>query len=307
MTSRGGCAPSRTSRTFCRSRICTPAERAPSARTPIRSARWKNLKGPRPTARGPAARVPAAWGPSGSNPSGSGPPGSRSSRTTRLPVSPSQSSIASAEAIELTRACAELGVAGTLHVTPYYNKPTQEGLVAHFTAIADAVDLPIVLYNVPSRTSCDMAPETVATLARHRNIVGIKEATGDMHKAARIRELCPPPFAVLSGDDFSLLPFLSLGCDGVISVVSNVIPGELARLCAAARDGRMDEARALHFRQLALSRALFTVVNPIPVKAALAMLGLCGPAIRLPLVPLDPASAHGRAVAEALRTLAIEA
>ncbi|MCA9689795.1 MAG: 4-hydroxy-tetrahydrodipicolinate synthase [Nannocystaceae bacterium] len=225
----------------------------------------------------------------------------------RVPILAGAGANNTAEAIELTRACAELGVAGTLHVTPYYNKPTQEGLVAHFTAIADAVDLPIVLYNVPSRTSCDMAPETVATLARHRNIVGIKEATGDMHKAARIRELCPPPFAVLSGDDFSLLPFLSLGCDGVISVVSNVIPGELARLCAAARDGRMDEARALHFRQLALSRALFTVVNPIPVKAALAMLGLCGPAIRLPLVPLDPASAHGRAVAEALRTLAIEA
>ena len=159
------------------------------------------------------------------------------------------------KAVELARACKQLGAAGTLQVTPYYNKPTQDGLVAHFSAIAEASELPVVVYNVPGRTGVDLLPETVATLARHRRIVGIKEATGDMVRISRIRELLGPdhPFDLLSGDDFTLLPFLALGGHGVISVTSNVAPAWLANLCHAAAAGRWDEARALHYKQLPLA------------------------------------------------------
>lgn len=191
----------------------------------------------------------------------------------RVPVLAGAGSNSTQEAIELARACKELGVAGTLQITPYYNKPTQQGLIAHMTTIADTVGLPVVVYNVPGRTCVDMLPETVAELAKHPNIVGIKEATGDMTRAARIRELCGNDFALLSGDDHTLLPFLAVGGDGVISVGSNCAPALFARLCKAAREGRWDEARELHYRQLPLSRALFAVTSPIPIKTAMAMLG----------------------------------
>ncbi|MEZ4448886.1 MAG: 4-hydroxy-tetrahydrodipicolinate synthase [Nannocystaceae bacterium] len=220
----------------------------------------------------------------------------------RVPVIAGAGSNCTREAIELAQACRELGADATLQVAPYYIKPTQAGLVAHFTAIADAVDLPMVVYNVPSRCSCDMLAETVATLARHRNIVAIKEATGDMTRAARVRELCGPDFSLLSGDDFTLLPFLAVGGDGVISVTGNLIPQVFSELCRAAREGRWADARALHELQLPLTRALFTVSNPIPVKAAMAMRGRCRPDMRLPLQSLDPDSPEGRLVAEALRT-----
>lgn len=219
----------------------------------------------------------------------------------RVPVIAGAGSNCTREAIELTEACRELGADATLQVAPYYIKPTQEGLVAHFTAIADAVPLPMVVYNVPGRTACDIKAETVARLARHPNIVAIKEATGDMIRASRVRELCGPDFSLLSGDDFTLLPFLAVGGDGVISVTGNVIPRVFAELCRAAREGRWADARALHELHLPLTRALFTVANPIPVKAAMAMLGRCGPDMRLPLLSLDPDSPEGRQVAEVLR------
>ncbi|MCB9706111.1 MAG: 4-hydroxy-tetrahydrodipicolinate synthase [Myxococcales bacterium] len=221
----------------------------------------------------------------------------------RVPVIAGAGSNDTRRAIELTKACAALGVAATLHVTPYYNKPTQAGLVAHFRAIADATSTPVILYNVPGRTAVDMKPETVALLADHPKIVGIKEATGDMHRASQIRELCGDDFALLSGDDFTLLSFLAAGGDGVISVVSNVLPALVADLCKAAREGRWEQARALHRRHLPLTRALFTVANPIPVKAAMAMIGRCRPDLRLPLLPLDPDSPEGRNLGAILKDL----
>jgi 4-hydroxy-tetrahydrodipicolinate synthase len=204
----------------------------------------------------------------------------------RVPVLAGAGSNSTREAIELSRACKELGVAGTLQITPYYNKPPQAGLIRHFTEIADAVQLPIVLYNVPGRTGVDMKTDTVVELSKHPNVQGIKEATGDMHRAAQIRERCGPDFDLLSGDDFTLLPFLSVGGNGVISVVSNVDAGLMANLCTAVAEGRLDEARDLHQKQLALCEVLFTESNPIPVKAAMAMLGRCDAEIRSPLRPL---------------------
>lgn len=225
----------------------------------------------------------------------------------RVPVLAGASSYNTRHAIELARACKQLGAAGTLQVTPYYNRPTQAGLVAHFTAIAEASELPVVLYNVPARTGVDLQAETVATLAHHPLIVGIKEATGDMTRLARIRELLADNdrFALLSGDDFTLLPFLALGGHGVISVTSNVAPRWLAQLCDAAVAGQWDEARTWHYRQLALCRALFTQPNPIPVKSAMALLGRCHPDMRLPLLAIDPQSRDGQALADALHSLGL--
>lgn len=206
----------------------------------------------------------------------------------RVPVLAGAGSNSTAEAIELSTACKALGATGTLQITPYYNKPTQSGLVAHFTRIAEASQLPIVLYNVPGRTCCDLLPETAAELAEHPLVVGIKEATASMERACALRELCGPDFDLLSGDDHTLLPFLSVGGNGVISVGSNIIPGVFAKLCEAARDGRWDEARELHLRQLPLTRALFTASSPIPLKTAMAKMGLIAPEIRLPLEMMAP-------------------
>ncbi len=225
----------------------------------------------------------------------------------RVPVLAGAASNNTRHAIELARACKQLGAAGTLQVTPYYNKPTQAGLIAHFVAIAEASELPVVVYNVPGRTGVDLLPETVATLARHPLIVGIKEATGDMSRIARIRELLgsDESFDLLSGDDFTLLPFLALGGHGVISVTSNVAPHWLAHLCNAAAANHWDEARSWHYRQLPLCRALFGQPNPIPVKAALALLGRCHPDMRLPLLAIDPQSHEGQALADALQSLGL--
>lgn len=205
----------------------------------------------------------------------------------RVPVLAGAGSNSTHEAIELTRACKQLGVAATLQVVPYYNKPPQDGLIRHFEAIADAVDLPMVLYNVPGRTVTDMLPATVAHLSRHPNIVGIKDATGDMHVAAQLREQCGPDFSLMSGDDFTILPFWATGGDGVISVVSNPAPKLIVELYQAFIDGKLDHARALHFRQLALTRLLFAGPNPVPVKAAMHMLGCGRPEVRSPLFPID--------------------
>ncbi len=220
-----------------------------------------------------------------------------------VPVLAGAGSNSTREAIELSRACKELGVAGTLQITPYYNRPSQTGLAAHFRAIADAVALPIVVYNVPSRTSVDLAPETLADLARHPMVRGVKEATGDIHRAARVRELCGPEFCLLSGDDFTLQPFLAVGGDGVISVVSNSAPALIAKLCDAASEGDWDEARELHYRQLPLARTLFAAPNPAPTKAALTMMGKIANEIRSPLQPVTESDPLWALVAQELRKL----
>lgn len=205
----------------------------------------------------------------------------------RVPVLAGAGSNSTREAIELTRACKELGVAGTLQITPYYNRPPQDGLVRHFTAIADAVPLPMVLYNVPGRTGIDMLAETVAACATHEMIVGVKEATGDVHRAAQIRELCGPDFDILSGDDFSVLGLLACGGNGVISVITNILPDVLAKMCAAVVAGDLVTAQKLNFQHLPLTRLLFDDSNPIPTKACLHMMGVIGNECRSPLRDLD--------------------
>lgn len=224
----------------------------------------------------------------------------------RVPVLAGAGSNSTDEAIELSRGCKALGVDGTLQITPYYNKPTQEGLAAHFDAITAAVDLPIVVYNVPGRTGVDLQPHTLARLAASNpRVVGVKEATGDMRRAADIREQCGEAFALMSGDDFTIQPFMAVGGDGVISVGSNLVPGLFADLCRAMSEGRWDDARALHYRQLPLTRALFSASSPIPVKTAMARLGRIAPDIRLPLQLLEPSSDAWQQVKAALDSLEI--
>jgi 4-hydroxy-tetrahydrodipicolinate synthase len=181
---------------------------------------------------------------------------------------------------------ATLGVQGILSAAPYYNKPTQEGIYQHFKAIAEAVDLPIILYNVPGRTSSNIEPGTVARLAKIPNIAGIKEASGSITQQMDLLAQVPPAFRVLSGDDAFTFPLMALGGAGIISVASNEIPGPMSRLARLMTDGRVDEARKLHFQLLPLMEANFIESNPIPVKAALAMMGLIEEVYRLPLVPL---------------------
>jgi 4-hydroxy-tetrahydrodipicolinate synthase len=203
----------------------------------------------------------------------------------RVPVLAGTGSNSTAESIELTRHAKEAGADGALMITPYYNKPSQEGLYQHFKAVAEAVDIPIILYNVPSRTSVNMLPETVARCARIDNIAGIKEATGSLQQVSELVQLCPPAFAILSGDDFTAMPTVAVGGSGVISVTSNVAPGEMAAMMDAALAGDYARARELHYRLLPLMTAMFLDTNPVPAKAALAMLGRIGsPAVRLPLV-----------------------
>ncbi len=224
----------------------------------------------------------------------------------RVPVLAGAGANDTRKAVELARMCKQIGAAGTLQVTPFYNKPTQAGLIAHFTAIAEQSDLPVVVYNVPGRTGIDLLPETVATLARHPHIVGIKEATGDMTRIARLRELIQSDeFDLLSGDDFTIFPFIALGGHGVISVTSNVAPAWISALCNAATSGNWTEARSWHYKQLPLARALFNQPNPIPVKSALALLGRMSPEMRLPLVAIDPQSREGQTLADTLHSLGL--
>ena len=223
----------------------------------------------------------------------------------RVPVLAGAGSNSTREAIELAQACHELGVAGTLQVVPYYNKPPQEGLIRHFEAIADAVPLPIILYNIPGRTVINMVPETVARLAKHPNIVGIKDATSDMHVCSQLRELCGDDFALLSGDDFTVLPFLATGGDGVISVVSNPAPALMRALMDAFAAGNLAEARRLHHRQLKLTRLLFREPNPIAVKVAMHLLGRSGLEVRAPLRSIGLDSELAKAIKATLAELAL--
>lgn len=187
------------------------------------------------------------------------------------------------EAIALTRCARQAGADAALLVTPYYNKPTQDGLYLHYNAIAQAVEIPQILYNVPGRTACDMLPETIARLSVLPNIVGVKEATGDLDRLARLQSLCPDDFDFYSGDDATACEFMLQGGHGDISVTANVAPRLMQRMCAAALSGRRDEAQAINARLDALHHALFVQSNPIPVKWAVAEMGLSPRGIRLPL------------------------
>jgi 4-hydroxy-tetrahydrodipicolinate synthase len=191
------------------------------------------------------------------------------------------------EAIQLTRFAKKAGADGALMITPYYNKPTQEGMVQHYAAVAGSVDLPIVLYNVPGRTSVSLTPETVARLAEVRNIVGIKEATGSLQFVSKLVQLCRPDFDVISGDDFTTLPLLAVGGVGAISVTANIAPRDSAEMIRAFREGNLQKARELHFKLWPLHEAMFLETNPIPVKAALALMGRISWEIRLPMTPLS--------------------
>lgn len=207
----------------------------------------------------------------------------------RVPVIAGAGSNNTAEAIRLTQFAKDVGADGALHITPYYNKPTQAGLFAHYKAIGEAVDLPILVYNVPGRTCVNVAADTMAKMYKEiPHVVGAKEATGDMAHVSNILEACGDGFELLSGDDFTVLPTMALGGCGVISVVSNILPGKMARMCAAFTEGALEEAKKLHYEMMPLSRACFVETNPIPVKTALAKIGKMGLEMRLPLVPMAP-------------------
>ena len=206
----------------------------------------------------------------------------------RLPVVAGISANATAKAASLAREAAALGADALLVVCPYYNKPTQEGLYRHFGAVARAADIPLILYNIPGRTAVNMAPRTVLRLARDfRNILAIKEASGSLDQATEILAGAPSGFAVLSGDDSLTLPMMAAGASGVVSVLSNVAPRKVAALCRHAAHGRLAAARRAHLAFFGLTKALFAETNPIPVKAALAMMGLCRDVPRLPLTRLS--------------------
>jgi 4-hydroxy-tetrahydrodipicolinate synthase len=204
----------------------------------------------------------------------------------RVPVIAGSGSNSTSEAMELTRRVKEVGADGALMITPYYNKPTQAGLVAHFTAVANEVDIPIILYNVPGRTGINMQPETVGTLSAVPNIVGLKDATADLNQASFTRQMVPEDFIILSGEDSIVYPLLAVGGNGVISVVSNIVPGDMAGLCSRFHNGDMRGAAELHHKLLPLCDAMFVETNPIPVKGALSMMGQILNELRLPLVPL---------------------
>ena len=207
----------------------------------------------------------------------------------RLPIIGGTGANSTTEAIELTRCAQAAGVDACLLVTPYYNKPTQEGLYLHHKAIAEAVAIPQILYNVPGRTACDMLPATVKRLSAIPNIIGIKEATGDLGRAREIIQGCSADFEVYSGDDATALDLMLLGAKGVISVTTNVAPRAMQDMCAAALCGDEKSARAIDARLMGLHTKLFIEANPIPVKWALTQMGLIQGGIRLPLTPFSPA------------------
>jgi 4-hydroxy-tetrahydrodipicolinate synthase len=190
--------------------------------------------------------------------------------------------------IELAKACQKIGADGILSVSPYYNKPTPEGLFQHFRALAEATELPVIVYNVPGRTSSNLEPETIARLAQIENIIGVKEASGNITQVGEILTKVPEGFSVLSGDDALTLPLVALGGVGVISVAANEAPAQMTRLTGLCLEGRWPEARALNRRLWALMKINFIESNPIPVKAALAMMGHIEESYRLPLVPISP-------------------
>jgi len=221
----------------------------------------------------------------------------------RVPVMAGTGGNATAEAIELSRFALKVGADCTLSVVPYYNKPSQEGIYRHFKAIAEAVDIPMVVYNVPGRTVADMLPETVLRLAKVPGIIGVKEASGDIVRAAELIRDVPAGFSVYSGNDDSAIALMLLGGHGTVSVTANVAPRAMQALCAAALAGNAREAVRLHLKLLSLHTALFVEPSPAPTKWALERLGRCGATVRLPILPIGEA---GRAtVAAALRDAGI--
>ena len=207
----------------------------------------------------------------------------------RVPVLAGAGSNNTREAIELTQVAKDAKADGALLITPYYNKPTQAGLVAHFKAIGQRVDMPYIVYNVPGRTAVNLLPETLAILKKEvRQVVGVKEATGDLNQVSRVLEYCGEDFQMLSGDDFTGLPTMALGGRGIISVVSNFLPQKMAAMCEAALAGDMKKARTLHFAMGPLFRAAFLETNPVPTKAALDLMGRFPFETRLPLVAMEP-------------------
>jgi 4-hydroxy-tetrahydrodipicolinate synthase len=217
----------------------------------------------------------------------------------RVPIMAGAGANSTREAIELTKFSKEVGADCTLQVVPYYNKPSQEGIYQHFKAIAEAVDLPVVLYNVPGRTVADMLPETTLRLAQVPGIVGVKEATGNIERAAQLIKHAPAGFSIYSGDDGTAVALMLLGGHGNVSVTANVAPRLMHQLCMAAVEGDLKTARAIHLRLLPLHKQLFCEPSPAPTKWAMAQFGLCRPEVRLPITPL---TAAGQAlVAAALR------
>ena len=221
----------------------------------------------------------------------------------RIPVIMGTGSNSTSAASAQTKRAGELGASGALAVTPYYNKTTQSGLIAHYTAVADASDLPIILYNVPSRTGLNMHPETAARLCEHPNIAGLKEACSDISQIAELARLTKGRLALYSGNDDLVLPVLALGGSGVISACANVIPAQMRAITEAWRTGDCEQARSAQLSVLPLCRALFSEVNPIPLKAALHKMELCADEVRLPLIPMS--TEKRRPLYDAMRTFGL--
>ena len=202
----------------------------------------------------------------------------------RVPVIAGTGSNSTEEAIMLTKQAASAGADASLQVSPYYNRPTQSGLYEHFKAIAQSVKIPIILYNIASRTGVNIEPDTIAKLAHDcKNIVAVKEASGNLDQMSRIKQLCPKEFDLVSGDDGLTLPVLSIGGTGIISVVANIVPQDVANLVSAFEKGDFKRARDLHYKLLPLIKAIFLETNPIPIKTAMGLLGICDPGLRLPM------------------------
>lgn len=209
----------------------------------------------------------------------------------RIPILAGTGSNSTAEAIRLTKHAADAGADGALVVTPYYNKPMQEGLYQHFKAVAESVDIPIVLYNIPGRCSRNIEPETMCRLATDcKNIIGVKEAAGSLEQMQKIIDICPKDFIVLSGDDAMTLPLLKIGGKGVVSVVANFIPQDVNAMIDAYNSGNEDEAQAMHDKMLPLIESMFCETNPAPVKTAMEMLNMCSADLRLPMWPITEKS-----------------
>jgi len=206
----------------------------------------------------------------------------------RIPVIAGTGSNSTEEAITLTKHAKKAGAQASLQVSPYYNRPTQKGLYLHFKTIAEAVDIPIILYNIASRTGVNIEPETFVKLAQVKNIIGVKEASGSLEQMSRIRKLCPKDFLLISGDDALTLPVLSIGGVGIISVVANIIPHDVADMCALFEKSDIKKAESLHFKMLDLVKAMFVETNPIPVKTAMGLMNMIDPEMRLPLCEMLP-------------------
>ena len=210
----------------------------------------------------------------------------------RIPVIAGTGSNDTAFAVMLSKEAQKYGIDALLTVTPYYNKTSQAGLIKHFNVIADAVDLPIILYNVPSRTGCNIKPKTYAELCKHPNIVAAKEASGDISQVALIRSLCGDKLDIYSGNDDQTVPFMSLGALGVISVFANICPAEMHDICQLCLDNDFAEAQKLHFHYIELMNIMFSDVNPIPIKTAMNLYGFDAGECKLPLVPMSVAGYH---------------